>query len=686
MTKDPYRYFRVEARELVDGLSQGTLQLEKGAPGPDLIARMLRLAHTLKGAARVVKQPAIAEAAHRVEEVLTSQQAASPFSRDAGNELLRLLDQVSLRLQSLEQPGPPAAVGSRPVALVEEEPAETVRVEIHELDALLRGVSEVGVQVGALRKELGPAERLRQLNRVVLEQLTSRPGAAPLSPAALARARSLSEELQAELDRLARGLAASLERVESGLTGVQEVSQRLRLIPAHSVFSSLDRAVRDAAQDLGKAVAFETVGGEVRLDGQVLSSLRDALMHVVRNAVVHGLEASEAHRLEAGKPPRGLVRLSVERRGSRVSFVCQDDGRGVDIEAVRRAAITRGLVKAHDAPALTVDQLLALLQRGGLTTSAQLTELSGRGIGLDAVRATTDSLKGELSLRNEPGRGLTVELRVPVSVSSLQGLLVDVAGATAAIPMESVRQTLTVKDADVARAVDTDSILHDGKVIPFLALERALGRTGAPGRKRSAWPAVVVEVGELRAAIAVDRLLGTAHIMMRPLPAVVEAAAVISGASIDAAGNPQLVLDPAGLVAAAQHLGGAGRAVAAPARAPVLIIDDSLTTRMLEQSILQSAGYEVELAVSAEEGLTRARERAYSLFVVDVEMPGMDGFGFVAETRADAVLRDVPAILVTSRDAPEDRRRGEQVGAHAYIVKGEFDQGQLLKTIRRLIG
>jgi two-component system chemotaxis sensor kinase CheA len=174
---------------------------------------------------------------------------------------------------------------------------------------------------------------------------------------------------------------------------------------------------------------------------------------------------------------------------------------------------------------------------------------------------------------------------------------------------------------------------------------------------------------------------------MRPLPGVVEADQVISGASLDAEGNPQLVLDPGGLVAAAERGRSAtSEETASPRRAPILVIDDSLTTRMLEQSILESAGYEVELAVSAEEALTKAHDRRYSLFIVDVEMPGMDGFEFVAETRSEAALRDIPAILVTSRNAVEDRQRGEQVGSRAYIVKSDFDQGQLLQTIRKLIG
>jgi two-component system chemotaxis sensor kinase CheA len=366
--------------------------------------------------------------------------------------------------------------------------------------------------------------------------------------------------------------------------------------------------------------------------------------------------------------------------------VCRDDGRGIDVEAVRRAAVARGLVPASEAKSLPADKVIALLGTGGLTTSNDVTELSGRGIGLDVVRATTSRLKGDMSIRSEPGRGTTVEIRVPISIASLHGLVVEAAGALAAIPLDAVRQTLRVRDSEIARSAESDSIVHEGSVIPFLPLDQMLRRPGSAGRHRGAWSAVVVQAGNRRVAVGVDRLLGTSNIVMRALPGVVEADPVVSGASLDAEGNPQLVLDPGGLVAAAERGRGAASEKADPRRAPVLVIDDSLTTRMLEQSILESAGYEVELAVSAEEALTKAHDRRYSLFIVDIEMPGMDGFEFVVQTRSDAALRDIPAILVTSRNAVEDRRRGEQIGARAYIVKGEFDQGQLLQTIRTLIG
>lgn len=702
MAKDPYQYFRVEARELLDGLTQGILQLEKGASAPpsEGVARLLRLAHTLKGAARVVMQPRIAERAHTVEGILTTyRESELPLSNSQQSELLRLLDEISSYLAAISS----LATNLTPTRLPAEEPLETLRVEIQEMDSLLQTITEAGVQLGALRKGIGDAERLHDLTRLLLDLLTVRPAenrdvalAAP-ALAGMARARLLAEELRTNLDHFQRSLAVDLERVDGAFVEMRDLTHRLRLIPAQTVFASLERSVRDAAQTLGKRVAFDASGGEVRLDANVLASLRDALMHVVRNAVAHGVE-SEAERIALAKPPAGQLRLEVLRRGSRVAFVLTDDGRGIDVEAVRKVAVARGIVPAAAAKALSADQVIALLGSAGavgLTTSIEVTELSGRGIGLDVVRATLSQLKGEMSIRSEPGRGVRVEVQVPVSIAALQGLVVEAGGARVAIPLDAVQQTLRVGDAEVARSAEGDSILHAGKVIPFLPLELMLRRSGSGGpnlgnRVNSGiCSAVVVQAGGRCVALGVERLLGAATIVMRELPSVVEADTVVAGASLDAEGKPQLVLDPAGLVAAAERSRGATFKAAAEAHAqpaPILVIDDSLTTRMLEQSILEAAGYQVELAVSAEDGLIKAHDHRYSLFIVDVEMPGMDGFGFVAQTRADPVLRDIPAILVTSRDAVADRLRGQQVGASAFIVKGEFDQMQLLQTIRTLIG
>jgi two-component system chemotaxis sensor kinase CheA len=704
MAKDPYQYFRVEARELLDGLSQGVLLLEKSPSSQpsEGVARLLRLAHTLKGAARVVMQPRIAERAHSVEGILTThRESALPLSKAQVSALLLLLDEISSHLAEISSPAPASLTDT--ARLPADEPLETLRVEIQEMDSLLHTLTEAGVQLGALRNGIGAANRLRDLTNLLLDLLAVRPGdnrdsaAATSGMAGITHARSLAEELRSSLDHFQRSLAEDLEHVDGAFVEMRDVAHRLRLVPAQTVFASLARSVRDAAQTLGKRVDFNASGGEVRLDANVLASLRDALMHVVRNAVTHGLE-TEAERTALAKPPTGQVRLEVLRRGSQVSFVCTDDGRGIDIEAVRKAAVTRGLVPAAKAKALSAEQVIALLGSvgaAGLSTSSEVTELSGRGIGLDVVRATLSQLKGDMRIRSEPVRGVRVELQVPVSIAAMQGLVVEAGGVRVSIPLDAVQQTLRIRDTQVARSAEGDSILHAGKAIPFMQLDlmlRPLGSGGPALANRvnpGVWSTVVVQAEGRCVAIGVERMLGAANIVMRALPGVVEADALIAGASLDADGTPQLVLDPTGLAASAERSGGETYNAAAQAhaqRAPILVIDDSLTTRMLEQSILEAAGYQVELAVSAEDGLVKANGHRYSLFIVDVEMPGMDGFGFVAQTRADPVLRNIPAILVTSRDAADDRLRGQQVGASAYVIKGEFDQTQLLQTIRTLIG
>jgi two-component system chemotaxis sensor kinase CheA len=678
---DPYRYFRVEARELADELGRGLLSLEKGQLS-EIVPRLLRLAHTLKGAARVVKHVQIAEHTHAMESALGRLRDRPVASAHEVDALLKLLDGISACVAELEQPAAAARPAAAPGA--GEEPLRTVRADVAEMDMLLDGLSEASVQLGAMRGALGALERMRQL----IESLIARLGVARArelpraGDGALASSvRSTAEELQRLAERLEQGAGAALDQTERELQQVRDAAERLRLLPADALAGPLERTARDVAQSLGKSVAFSFKGGDVRLDAHVLGQVQPALVQMVRNAVAHGIEPPD-ERARARKPALGQVEVVVVRRANRVAFVCRDDGRGVDLEALRQVAREAG-GSAADAAALGEAELLALLMKGGLTTSRTVTELSGRGIGLDIVRETAARLAGETALHSEPHRGTRLELVVPVSVSSLDALLVEAGGLAVAIPLAAIQRTLRLLARDVARTPSGDSIVHEGQVIPFVPLHRPLR---VPARPASgAWSTVVVRAASAQAALGVDRLLGTTNVVVRPLPALALADPVVAGAALDAAGTPRLVLDPERLIAMASGASG-GQAEPAPAPgAPILIIDDSLTTRMLEQSILESAGYEVELASSAEEGFDKALRRRYGLFLVDVEMPGMDGFTFVEKTRADPLLRDVPAILVSSRNAPEDLARGRAAGAHAYVVKAEFDQGRLLETIRGLL-
>jgi two-component system chemotaxis sensor kinase CheA len=314
-----------------------------------------------------------------------------------------------------------------------------------------------------------------------------------------------------------------------------------------------------------------------------------------------------------------------------------------------------------------------------------VTELSGRGVGLDVVRDTARRFKGDAEIYSESGRMTSIEIRVPVSLSSFTALLVEIGGVQHALPLDAAIGALRVQNQDILRTGGTEAILFRDGAIPFSSMARLVG-VGDAVDKRRAWSAVVLRAGGRLAAIGVDRLLGTAELVIKPLPPLAGAAPLVMGASLDADGNPQLMFDVAALVEATCAAHGIPAERPRTPRSPILVIDDSLTTRMLEQSILESAGYEVDVAISAEEALEKAHLRRYGLFVCDVEMPGMDGYGFVTATRADPEFREIPVIMVTSLNTPENRQRGLDAGACEYIVKGEFDQERLLHRIRTLIG
>jgi two-component system, chemotaxis family, sensor kinase CheA len=667
VAQDPYRYFRVEARELLEQLGRGVLDLEKSDAAPGLVSRLLRAAHTLKGAARVVKQAEIAEHAHAIEEALIPfRESAAALSRQQIDLLLSRLDGIGDRLAPLLQPAEDAGSASPGKAVLEPR-VHTVRADITVFDGLLDGLAETHVHMGTLRKHLTLLEQAGHMVNLLLEQ---------------DQTRSIAEELHTVFGRLERGVAASLDRMDRELREVRDSAEQLRLVSAGALLTSLERSARDAAEVLGKAVVFKTGGEEVRLDAHVLDAVQGALHQLVRNAVAHGIEPPPV-RAAAGKSVTGQIHVSVVRAGRRALFRCQDDGAGVDLEAVRRVAERRGLLLAAGQE-MNAEGLLRALLRGGISTSGAVTEVAGRGIGLDVVRAAAESLGGEVSVQTAAGKGTTVELNVPASLAAIDALVVEACGFNASIPLDAVRHTLRIESGGIARTVNGESVVYAGQVVPFAPLPRVLKWGGAAPRNGRACSAVIIEGADGLAAIGVERLCGTTSIILRPLPKLAPALTLLSGASLDAEGNTQIVLDPNGLVRAAAAVGVAAPEPERP-RWRVLIVDDSLTTRMLEQSILESAGFEVDVAVSGEEALEAAGRRRYALFLVDVEMPGMDGFTFIERYRSDSSLRDIPAILVTSRASPEDRRRGDAVGARGYVVKADFDQAELLTRIRQLV-
>ncbi|HMJ15551.1 MAG TPA: response regulator, partial [Polyangiaceae bacterium] len=598
---------------------------------------------------------------------------------------LRLVDEMSALLAKLTAPsearpdatskGHPGA----PASVPPDEPLRMVSSDLVEVDSVLDGISEASAQLTSLRTCLTRTERARRLAQLLDEQLGALRLKRTLNGSS-ARMRSLSAELRAVLEVVERELGFALDQVNRELSQVREAAESLRMLPASVLFHPLERTVRDVASASKRRVAFVAVGGELRMDSHMLNVVQNALVQVIRNAIAHGIEP-EAERVAAGKPPEGRITLEVKRQGNQLAFICRDDGRGIDLIAVRKAAQQKALLGDRTA-ALGDKELLDWLMQAGISTAGAVTEISGRGVGLDVVRQAARELGGSVQIDTTRGKGTTFEILLPVSLAAMRALMVQVNERVVAVPLDAVNCTVRVVPEEIARAASGTTLLFQGEVIPFLSLAQAL-REPEPSSAVGARSAIVLERGSRRAALAVDRLLGMENIVMRPLPPFAPADRVIAGAILDAAGRAQVVVDPDALLVSALQLQHDVRP--ARERLPLLVIDDSLTTRMLEQSILEAAGYEVDLATSGEEGLDKARKRKYSLFLVDVEMPGMDGFTFIEKTRSDPVLASIPAILLTSRGSAEDRARGIAAGARAHMLKSEFDQGVLLERIQALV-
>ncbi|BCJ92241.1 hybrid sensor histidine kinase/response regulator [Terrihabitans soli] len=680
MAKDPFKYFRPEAQEIVDQFGKCLLDIEKGAEQAAAVQKLLRLAHTLKGAARVVKQSEIAHLAHKIEDSLSPyRSSAQALSREDVDALLERIDAITGLVPALTEPPPEEQEAGSPRPAGEER-IQTVRADIGETQVLLDAVSETHALLNGLRGVVHELDNSRDLADLLAVQLSS-PASAERSrvpTVAFVQRSATIEDLRRRLRTAERMLGTTLERMDREFRSLRDTAHRLRLVPVSSLFTVLERTARDAARALSKDVRFEGRSGDIRIDAHMIETIQNALIQLVRNAVAHGIEMPR-ERLAAGKTGAGQICVTVSRSGRKIVFACSDDGRGIDFRAVRKIAMERGLAGAEADDG----QLIGILLAGGISTSQTVTGISGRGIGLDIVRECVEKLGGEIRLSGTPGSGTAFELVMPSSLASVEALVVEPSARAApiAIPLEAVLRTRRLAASEISWTAQGMSIAHGDEEIPFVPLQAALQTdTGEP---RLGGTAIIVAGALGRAAIGVERLIGTGDIVVRPLPGNIAASPIIAGASLDAAGNPQLVLDPDILVAAARNAG-FHPVASLKEKTRVLVVDDSLTTRMLEQSILESAGYDVDVAMSGEEGLERMRARRYALVLVDVEMPGMDGFSFVEHLRADPALHDIPALLVTSLSGPEHIQRGREAGAQGHIAKSEFDQATLLSMIAPL--
>jgi two-component system chemotaxis sensor kinase CheA len=754
MLKELMATFQAELQEHLDTLSKGLLSLEQN-PAPDersnLLTNIFRAAHSIKGGARAVNLKDIETIAHRIEDVLVkiregglsltpahfdhllsaadaigTAMAAHLRGEQLSDGLITpVLDRLDNIVSSSSQtpvskdteslPAPPHATPP-PQAVKEQQPIgsrpiradETIRVRTTKLDALMDGLSELLVMQMRMEKLLSQVKTLQE--RTVDWQkkwLKARPQCnrlrrqnPNLDKMDLTPIFDFLEKNEEELKALSIDLNMLLNRSTHDSNHLQLVTENLqtgihsaRMLPIATLFNQFPRMVRDLGHDQGKEIVLEREGQETEVDRQALELIKDPLTHLLRNAVDHGLEGPE-ERLASGKPRQGTIRLRAEQRGTNLVLTVSDDGRGIDLDAVQRAALERGLVSSGKIADLSEREVVDLIFHSGLSTARQITDLSGRGVGMDVVRKNLEQARGSIRVETRPGLGTTFILTLPITLTTSQVLLVRVAGDTIGLPMMNVERILHVDVKQIGTINGHPAIYAEGHPLSLISLANALKlpemEQSLPSDAKI--PAVILSMAEMRIALRVAGFLSTQQVVVKSLGGQLHRVRNIAGAAILGDGQLVTILNVSDLMKSIQAKPDTSWAPSIVTkevkRWRVLLVDDSITTRALEKHILESAGYEVLAAADGQEAwelICKNESGLPDLVVSDINMPKMDGFALTQSIKSDGRYSRMPVVLVTSLESSQDRLHGMEAGADAYIVKSTFDQRELLETIERMI-
>lgn len=615
------------------------------------------------------------------------------------------------------KPPPPGDTMPTPATTTTPTPAaaggdETIRVSVSKLDALMAQLSELLVTKIRAEQWLTQVQQYQEFitlwqkdwlsvrsayGRLIRQGIGSNGhNQSEKDMASLLNYIGTNQERLREMNtlvsELSRQYANDMMHMSLVIDELEEEIKRVRMLPLTTITGTFGRMVRDLAQEEGKDTVLQIIGGDTELDKRVLEQIKDPLIHLLRNAVDHGIE-SPAQREAMSKPRRGTITLTAEQLGQDVVISISDDGAGLDIKAIRRTVARQARI---DEQTLSEDDLKEAIFNAGVSTSPIITDISGRGVGLDVVRRNVEALHGRVDVNWTPGAGSVFTLTLPLRLTSSRGLLVRVSNELFAIPLNTIERITYISPEEISPLEGQDTVLCNGRPITLVRLNDVLGLPRVKvQRDETRIQAVILAASERRMAFAVDELAGEQEVVIKGLGKQLLRVGGIAGATVMGTGEVVLILNPTDLIKLAMR--GERRSVldtlaemqapeVARAQRRILIVDDSITTRTLEKNILEAAGYSVQLAIDGQEALnTIAVDGVPDLIVSDVAMPRLDGFDLTRRVKDDPHTAHVPVILVTSLDSPEDKAQGIEAGADAYIAKSSFDQTNLLETIEQLI-
>ena len=602
---------------------------------------------------------------------------------------------------------------------------DTIRVSVAKLDALMTHLSELMVAKTRSEERLMRARELQELlalwqrdwysvrsaySRTLHQDLSGtlrRLGPVEKGNGSYSDSRVMGKDILRLLDYLessqerlseaatringlVREYDADTTQMSQVLDELGEEIKRVNMLPLNTITGSFGRMVRDLAQGASKQAVLNIVGGDTQIDKRVLEQIKDPLIHMLRNAIDHGIESPE-ERQRRGKSPEGIITLTAEQLGKDVVICVSDDGAGLDLEGIRQA-ITRQ--DKTSAEALSDTELKEAIFRMGISTSRIITDISGRGVGLDIVRKNVEALNGSVEVDWTPGNGSNFTLTLPLRLTSSRGLLVQVSDQTFAIPINTIERIVYISTKDIHSLEGRSAIHFDNRPITLVNMSDVIGLGLSSKNNGKPIPVVVLRIADRCMAFTVDELLGEQEVVIKGLGTQLVRVSCIAGCTIMGNGEIVLILNVTDLFKVAARDGHHSMQIFTTNKSSpktevqrrILVVDDSITTRTLEKNILETAGYTVEVATNGQEALNMVKANGIpDLMVVDVIMPLMNGFELTQKVKNDPQMAHLPIILITSLDSAEDKARGIEVGAEAYIVKSRFDQHNLLETIEQLI-
>lgn len=579
---------------------------------------------------------------------------------------------------------------------------ETIRVATRKLDSLMNQIGELLITKIKIDQRLQDARELMVFSEDYLNELqqarkTVNPAGEELTITTLDCYKNLlhkANEKAVQMDKKLNLFYHNLEEDRNQMSlitdDLQKDIKKTRMLPFCTVVEVFPRMVRDLAQEEGKDVRIEIKGGEVELDKNILENIKDPLIHLIRNAIDHGIE-SPKEREKKGKPIEGTIHIRAYQQGDSIIINAEDDGNGIQLELVKKVALKKGLFTSQQLEQMSERQLLDIIFQPGFSTSKILTDVSGRGVGMDVVRTNIEKLRGIISVDSKPGEGTTFTVKLPLTMVTLPTLKVQVQEEIYSLPISSIETTVEVSPEQIFTLEGQEAINYNHSPVLLVHLEEILElSSGEEEVKEGKRPAIILGSAEKRVAFLVDELVGEDVVVAKALSSHLERVRNISGATVLGNGRISLILNISDLIESAQYqtLKGKRRKtveVKENIKGSILVIEDSVTTRTLEVSILESAGYEVVAATDGQDGYSKLMNQKFDLIVTDIQMPHMDGFTFTRKIKSDQKYQHIPVILLTSLESPSEKKRGVEVGADAYITKSSFDQNNLLDTISRLL-